>query len=93
MEGIPMEKRTARFRCAMAVAFSENDLLTAEGLLEGVIATEPHGEGGFGYDPVFFVPQLGKTLAQLSVDEKNAISHRARALRTLLPELRKRLGS
>jgi XTP/dITP diphosphohydrolase len=93
MEGIPTEKRTARFRCAMAVAFSENDLLTAEGVLEGVIATEPHGEGGFGYDPVFFVPPLGKTLAQLSVDEKNAISHRARALRTLLPELRKRLGS
>jgi XTP/dITP diphosphohydrolase len=93
MEGIPMEKRTARFRCAMAVAFSENDLLTAEGVLEGVIATEPHGEGGFGYDPVFFVPPLGKTLAQLSVDEKNAISHRSRALRTLLPELRKRLGS
>jgi len=92
MEGIPTEKRTARFRCAMAVAFSENDLLTAEGVLEGVIATEPHGEGGFGYDPVFFVPQLGKTLAQLSVDEKNAISHRARALHALLPELRKRLG-
>jgi len=91
MEGIPMEKRTARFRCAMAVAFSENDLLTAEGVLEGVIATEPHGEGGFGYDPVFFVPQLGKTLAQLSVDEKNAISHRARALRALLPELIHRL--
>jgi XTP/dITP diphosphohydrolase len=92
MEGIPMEKRTARFRCAMAVAFSENDLLTAEGVLEGVIATEPHGEGGFGYDPVFLVPQLGKTLAQLSVDEKNAISHRARALHALLPELRRRLG-
>jgi XTP/dITP diphosphohydrolase len=92
MEGIPTEKRTARFRCAMAVAFSENDLLTAEGILEGVIATEPHGEGGFGYDPVFFVPQLGKTLAQLSVDEKNAISHRARALHALLPELCRRLG-
>jgi XTP/dITP diphosphohydrolase len=92
MEGIPTEKRTARFRCAMAVAFSENDLLTAEGVLDGVIATEPHGEGGFGYDPVFFVPPLGKTLAQLSVDEKNAISHRARALHALLPELRRRLG-
>ncbi len=92
MEGIPTEKRTARFRCAMAVAFSESDLLTAEGILEGVIATEPHGEGGFGYDPVFLVPQLGKTLAQLSVDEKNAISHRARALHALLPELRRRLG-
>lgn len=92
MEGIPTEKRTARFRCAMAVAFSEQEVLIAEGVLDGFIATEPHGKGGFGYDPVFLVPQLGKTLAQLSVDEKNAISHRARALHALLPELRRRLG-
>lgn len=92
MEGIPTEKRTARFRCAMAVAFSEHEVLIAEGVLDGFIATEPHGKGGFGYDPVFLVPQLGKTLAQLSVDEKNAISHRARALHALLPELRRRLG-
>jgi XTP/dITP diphosphohydrolase len=92
MEGIPTEKRTARFRCAMAVAFSEHEVLIAEGVLDGFIATEPHGKGGFGYDPVFFVPPLGKTLAQLSVDEKNAISHRARALHALLPELRRRLG-
>jgi len=92
MEGIPPEKRTARFRCAMVVAFSEDDLLTAEGVLEGVIATEPHGSGGFGYDPVFFVPELGKTLAELSVEEKNAISHRAKALRALLPDLLKRFA-
>jgi XTP/dITP diphosphohydrolase len=92
MEGIPTEKRTARFRCAMAVAFSEHEVLIAEGVLDGFIATEPHGKGGFGYDPVFFVPPLGKTLAQLSLDEKNAISHRARALYALLPELRRRLG-
>jgi XTP/dITP diphosphohydrolase len=92
MEGIPTEKRTARFRCAMAVAFSEHEVLIAEGVLDGFIATEPHGKGGFGYDPVFFVPPLGKTLAQLSLDEKNAISHRARALHALLPELRRRLG-
>ncbi|MCS7187107.1 MAG: RdgB/HAM1 family non-canonical purine NTP pyrophosphatase [Armatimonadetes bacterium] len=91
MEGIPLEKRTARFRCAMAVALSENDLLTAEGVLEGVIATEPRGGSGFGYDPVFFVPSLGKTLAELSVEEKNAISHRANALRALLPDLLNRL--
>lgn len=91
MEGIPMEKRTARFRCAMAVAFSEDDLLTTEGVLEGVITAEPCGAGGFGYDPVFFVPSLGKTLAELSVEEKNAISHRAKALRVLLPELVQRL--
>ncbi len=91
LEGVPMEKRTARFRCAMAVAFSENEVLTAEGVLEGVITTEPHGAGGFGYDPVFFVPSLGKTLAELSIEKKNAISHRANALQTLLPELIKRL--
>ncbi|MCX7643532.1 MAG: RdgB/HAM1 family non-canonical purine NTP pyrophosphatase [Armatimonadetes bacterium] len=89
LEGIPMERRTARFRCAMVVAFSEKNLLEAEGVLEGLIATEPHGEGGFGYDPVFFVPSLGKTLAELSVEEKNAISHRAKALRALLPDLLK----
>lgn len=92
LDGVPKEKRTARFRCAMAVAFSEGDLLTAEGVLEGMIATEPHGGGGFGYDPVFFVPSLGKTLAELSVEEKNAISHRAKALQALLPDLLKRLG-
>lgn len=91
LESVPEEKRTARFRCAMAVAFSEQEVLTAEGVLEGMISTEPHGEGGFGYDPVFFVPKLGKTLAELSVDEKNTISHRARALKALLPELLRRL--
>lgn len=91
LESVPEEKRTARFRCAMAVAFSEQEVLTAEGVLEGMISTEPHGEGGFGYDPVFFVPELGKTLAELSVDEKNTISHRARALKALLPELLRRL--
>ncbi len=91
LNDVPPEKRTARFRCAMAVAFSESDLLSAEGVLEGVIATEPHGEGGFGYDPVFFVPSLGKTLAELSVEEKNAISHRAKALKALLPQIVHRL--
>lgn len=91
LESVPKEKRTARFRCAMAVAFSEREVLTAEGVLEGMITTEPHGEGGFGYDPVFFVPELGKTLAELSVDEKNTISHRAQAFKALLPELLRRL--
>ncbi|MFA0750070.1 MAG: hypothetical protein SLRJCFUN_000473 [Candidatus Fervidibacter sp.] len=60
--------------------------------MEGVIATAPKGSGGFGYDPVFFVPELGKTLAELSVEEKNAISHRAKALRALLPDLLKRFA-
>ncbi|MCS7263953.1 MAG: RdgB/HAM1 family non-canonical purine NTP pyrophosphatase [Armatimonadetes bacterium] len=91
LEGVPKEKRTARFRCAMAVAFSENDLIVAEGKLEGIIATEPKGVSGFGYDPVFFVPSLGKTLAELSVEEKNSISHRARALKALLPQILHRL--
>lgn len=93
LEGVPMEKRTARFRCAMAVSFSERDLLIAEGVLEGIIATEPKGINGFGYDPVFFVPSVGKTLAELNVDEKNAISHRAKALRSLLPQILNRLKS
>jgi len=91
LNDVPPEKRTACFRCAMAVAFSESDLLSAEGVLEGMIATEPHGEGGFGYDPVFFVPSLGKTLAELSVEEKNATSHRAKALQVLLPKILWRL--
>ncbi len=92
MKHIPLEKRQARFRCAMAVAFSENEVFASEGVLEGMIATAPSGTGGFGYDPVFFVPELGKTLAELSVEEKNAISHRARALQRLLPLLRERLS-
>lgn len=92
LEGVPMERRTARFRCAMALALSDKDVIITEGVLEGLITTEPYGESGFGYDPVFFVPELGKTLAQLSLSEKNSISHRSRAFHALLPNLLRYFG-
>jgi XTP/dITP diphosphohydrolase len=87
LEGIPAEKRTARFVCCLCLASPEKILIETEGTLEGVIAEEEAGENGFGYDPIFFVPQLGKTTAQLSKEEKNAISHRGNAIRKLKPLL------
>ena len=72
--------RAAHFTCSIACAFPNGDTLTAEGQVQGTIAFAPMGEGGFGYDPVFFVPSLKKTFAQLTAEEKNAISHRGKAL-------------
>lgn len=85
MKGVAMEKRKARFRCVMALAFpdGEGTAFTFDGVFEGYIASEPRGKDGFGYDPVFFVPERNKTAAELTLEEKNAISHRARALRKL----------
>jgi XTP/dITP diphosphohydrolase len=76
----PWEQRTARFRCIIAIASSvgEVDLFTGE--CQGIIAFKPTGEAGFGYDPIFYLPQLGKTMAELSMDEKNKISHRGQAV-------------
>ena len=79
LAGVPRERRTARFITVAAMAFPENGVQVARGVLEGLIAETPSGTQGFGYDPVFFVPELGKTLAQLSPDQKNRISHRAKA--------------
>ena len=103
LEGVPTEKRTARFVCHLCLASPpdiparrmagkrraspEKILAEAEGRLEGVIAEEEAGENGFGYDPIFFVPGLGKTVAQLSREDKNAISHRGNAIRKLKPIL------
>ncbi len=81
-------KRHAKFRCVLALVKPTGEALTAEGVLEGVIVSTPQGEGGFGYDPVFFLPKLNMTLAQLSFEEKQRLSHRARAaqkLQELLP--------
>lgn len=72
--------RTARFVSVITCCFPNGDVLTARGECEGTVAFAPQGEGGFGYDPVFFVPELRKTFAQLTAEEKNAISHRGRAL-------------
>ncbi len=81
LAGVPWDRRTARFRCVVALATPEGDVRTAEGLCEGVIAFGPAGSGGFGYDPVFYLPDLGVTMAQLTSEEKNRISHRGRAAR------------
>jgi XTP/dITP diphosphohydrolase len=76
---VPQEKRTARFRCVIAIVWPDGRECTVEGACEGTIAHEPKGQNGFGYDPVFFVPAYGATMAELSPGIKNAISHRARA--------------
>jgi XTP/dITP diphosphohydrolase len=77
--GVPREQRTARFLTVAAIALPSNGVRVAQGTLDGVIAEEASGTLGFGYDPVFLIPELGKTLAQLSADQKNTISHRAKA--------------
>ena len=90
LEGVPWQQRTARFRCVIAVARPQGEVHTAQGTCEGVIAFEPRGEHGFGYDPVFYVPEHGQTMAELEPEVKNRISHRARAAqgaRRILQEL------
>lgn len=87
LKGVPTEKRTARFVCSLCLASPEEVLIQTQGTLKGLIAEEEIGENGFGYDPVFFVPNLNKTVAQLTRDEKNAISHRGNAVRKLKPLL------
>lgn len=81
MAGIPWPQRTARFRCVIALARPGEEPVLVEGRLEGYIALEPRGTYGFGYDPIFYIPELGKTMAELPMEEKNRISHRARAAR------------
>jgi XTP/dITP diphosphohydrolase len=91
LKGVPAEKRTARFVCHLCLASPEKILFETEGTLEGVITEEEIGYNGFGYDPIFFVPQLDKTVAQLAPEQKNAISHRGKAVRKLKPLLEKLL--
>ncbi len=79
LAGVPRERRTARFLTVAAIALPSDGIRVAQGILDGMIAEEASGTLGFGYDPVFFIPELGKTLAQLSPDQKNTISHRAKA--------------
>lgn len=81
MVGIPWPQRTARFRCVIALTRPGEEPVLVEGRLEGYIALEPRGTYGFGYDPIFYIPELGKTMAELPMEEKNRISHRARAAR------------
>lgn len=89
--GVPDDKRTARFVCAMAIACPNKETRTVRATIEGVIGYKIEGENGFGYDPIFYVPELKKTTAQLSLEEKNKISHRGKALdqvRKILEDLR-----
>jgi XTP/dITP diphosphohydrolase len=87
LQGVPWEQRTARFRCVVVVATPMGHTHSTEGVCEGIIAFEPQGSGGFGYDPVFYMPEHGKTMGQLSPSVKNRISHRAHAVRNMLPVL------
>ncbi len=89
---IPPEARTARFRCAIAIATPEGVRFTVDGTCEGVITTRPRGSHGFGYDPIFYVSECGQTMAELEPQVKNRISHRARAARAAIPLLRAALG-
>jgi XTP/dITP diphosphohydrolase len=93
LQDVPAEKRTARFRSVLALAGPDGSLLLADGTCEGIILTEPKGDGGFGYDPLFWMPDQQKTLAEMTVQEKNAISHRGNALKVLKQKLQMQLQS
>ncbi|MCQ2550413.1 MAG: XTP/dITP diphosphatase [Lachnospiraceae bacterium] len=89
LDGVPMEKRTARFVCSIAAVLPDGKVLTSRGTIEGYIGYEEKGENGFGYDPIFYVPEFDCTTAQLSPEQKNQVSHRGKALKemkTLLKE-------
>jgi len=87
LRSVPWEGRGARFRCVIAIATPEGRVETCEGVCEGVIALDSRGEGGFGYDPIFHLPELDKRMAELTLEEKNEISHRARAAQKARPIL------
>jgi XTP/dITP diphosphohydrolase len=82
-----IENRSARYRCVLALARDGEVLLTAEGSVEGRIAEKPQGSGGFGYDPLFYLPELGKTMAEIDLATKSGLSHRGRALQALFEKL------
>lgn len=88
LAGVPDEERSARFVCAIAAVCPDGRVLTAEAAMEGRIGYEERGENGFGYDPIFYLPDLGCSSAELSPEEKNRISHRGKALRLMREKLR-----
>ena len=88
LKDVPEEERTARFVCAIAAAFPDGRTVTVKGTMEGIIGYEQKGENGFGYDPIFYIPSLGKYSAELSLKEKNKISHRGKALLLIKEKLK-----
>jgi XTP/dITP diphosphohydrolase len=91
-KNVPWARRTARFKCVIAVATNQRLIGTVEGTIEGFISHEPKGHNGFGYDPIFYVPEFDRTLAQLTSSQKHRISHRGRAARAAIPLLEQLLG-
>jgi len=91
LSAVSDDKRQAAFHCVMALAEPGGQCRTFDGQISGIILREPRGEGGFGYDPYFLVPEYGKTTSELSIDIKNRISHRGNALRKVLPALKEYL--
>lgn len=88
LQAIPWEKRSARFRCVIAIALPSGEIHLCEGECPGYITFEPRGDAGFGYDPIFYLPELNKTMAELSMEEKNQVSHRGKAARKALQALK-----
>ena len=92
LEGVPDEKRTARFVCAIAAVFPGGETVTTKGIIEGKIGYEERGTNGFGYDPIFYLPDMSRSTGELLPEEKNAVSHRGYALREMNKELMLRFG-
>jgi XTP/dITP diphosphohydrolase len=88
LAGVPLSQRTARYRCVLVAARDGEPLHTAEGSVEGLILEAPRGTGGFGYDPLFYLPELDRTMAEIDLETKLSLSHRGRAIAALLPMLR-----
>ncbi len=88
LRGVPWERRSARFRCVIALASAQGKVDLYQGECQGLIGIEPQGEEGFGYDPIFYLPERGKMMAELPLEMKNEVSHRGQAARELLKRLR-----
>lgn len=91
LEGVAEEERSARFVCAMALALPDGETIITQATMEGMIGYESRGENGFGYDPIFYLPEFGMTSAEITPAQKNEISHRAKALRKMKEALQERL--
>ena len=91
MEGVPDDQRIARFVCAMAAIMPDGEVICTEGIMEGLIGYEMKGTNGFGYDPIFYLPEYGMTSSEITPEKKNEISHRGKALRKMQDELKKRI--